>query len=26
MVARNSPAGGTGINVGNGYTYIFAGL
>ena len=26
MVARNSPSGGTGINVGNGYTYIFAGL
>jgi prepilin-type N-terminal cleavage/methylation domain-containing protein len=26
MVARNSPAGGTGINVGNAYTYIFAGL
>ena len=26
MVARNSPSGGTGINVGNDYTYIFAGL
>ena len=26
MIARNSPSGGTGINVGNGYTYIFAGL
>ena len=26
MLARNSPSGGTGINVGNGYTYIFAGL
>ena len=26
MVARNSPSGGTGINVGNAYTYIFAGL
>lgn len=26
MVARNVAAGGLGINVGNGYTYIFAGL
>ena len=26
MVARNIQAGGMGINVGNGYTYIFAGL
>ena len=26
LVARNIPAGGMGINVGNGYTYIFAGL
>ena len=26
LIARNSPSGGTGINVGNGYTYIFAGL
>ncbi|MFL5632408.1 MAG: type II secretion system protein [Gemmatimonadaceae bacterium] len=26
MVARNIAAGGMGINVGNGYTYIFAGL
>jgi len=26
MVARNVQAGGMGINVGNGYTYIFAGL
>jgi prepilin-type N-terminal cleavage/methylation domain-containing protein len=26
MVARNIRAGGMGINVGNGYTYIFAGL
>jgi len=26
LSARNSPSGGTGINVGNGYTYIFAGL
>jgi prepilin-type N-terminal cleavage/methylation domain-containing protein len=26
MVARNNPPNGTGINVGNGYTYIFAGL
>ena len=26
LVARNIQAGGMGINVGNGYTYIFAGL
>jgi len=26
MVARNVQAGGLGINIGNGYTYIFAGL
>ena len=26
MLARNIAAGGMGINVGNGYTYIFAGL
>ena len=26
MIARNIAAGGMGINVGNGYTYIFAGL
>ena len=26
MVARNIQAGGLGLNVGNGYTYIFAGL
>jgi general secretion pathway protein G len=26
MIARNVQAGGLGINVGNGYTYIFAGL
>jgi prepilin-type N-terminal cleavage/methylation domain-containing protein len=26
MVARNIQAGGMGLNVGNGYTYIFAGL
>ena len=26
MVARNIVSGGTGLNVGNGYTYIFAGL
>src|SRR5687767_6423857 len=26
MVARNIQSGGLGINVGNGYTYIFAGL
>ena len=26
MIARNVKAGGMGINVGNGYTYIFAGL
>jgi len=26
MIARNVQAGGIGINVGSGYTYIFAGL
>lgn len=26
MIARNIQSGGLGINVGNGYTYIFAGL
>ena len=26
MVARNVQAGGMGLNVGNGYTYVFAGL